>query len=184
MFKPTHFAESNPTVNHDINAGFNSGVYWLNTVTKKLFLCESASPSAAVWTLINGTVESHKESYYLDSSGVADLGTAKTLIEGVPGYAINLIDVIVYFAIGATVLDVGSQDINIQYSSGEKIASIPNVKIPTVSKYVKLSDYSPEFELKENEAIEVKLSGGTDPSSGSASLTFHVTQELLLTSLP
>ncbi len=178
MFKPTYFAETNPTVNDDIDAGFNSGIYWLNSVTKKLYLCESAAEGAAVWTLINGTAEVHKEDYYIGPADVANLGTAKTLIPAVSSYSINLLDVIVYFAI-STPLDIGSQDINIQYSGGEKIASIPNAKIPTVSKYVKLSDFSPEFEVKEGEAIEVKLSGGINPSSGVASMTFHVLSSLL-----
>lgn len=42
-------ATSNPTVTHDVNAGYAPGSVWLNTSTNRRFVCVNNTASAAVW---------------------------------------------------------------------------------------------------------------------------------------
>ena len=42
-------ATSNPTITHDVNAGYAPGSTWLNTSTNRRFVCVNNTASAAVW---------------------------------------------------------------------------------------------------------------------------------------
>lgn len=45
----------NPTANDDNTQGYNVGAVWVNTITKKEYVCLDASTGAAVWKLISNS---------------------------------------------------------------------------------------------------------------------------------
>ena len=51
---PAIMAISAPSVTDDINAGYDEGLVWVDTVTKQVYILSDNTANAAVWTLISG----------------------------------------------------------------------------------------------------------------------------------
>lgn len=118
----------------------------------------------------------------LSSTDVNNLGSAQTLIAA-PGLGkALLVTECSLKLIVSTQLEVGTQDLNINYSSSQMIFSLDNLKVETSSiakRYhlLKNTTYSPE--LSENTALTAKLSGGTNPSSGSVQIVYNILYKII-----
>ncbi|MBU1446203.1 hypothetical protein KKD70_02995 [Patescibacteria group bacterium] len=75
-----HRATTNPTVNDDINDGFDIGTIWVNTTANTTFISVDSTASAAIWNQIDGsgsgTTYSPMLAQVYDSVGGVDMNTA------------------------------------------------------------------------------------------------------------
>ena len=106
---------------------------------------------------------------------VAALGTAYELFPA--GGADTSYDIIdIKWAVNpSTVLDVGSQNLEIYFEDETKyLALIRNANVENGSRLVKGVQVQAEHELGINKALYCKLSGSTNPVSGSAKMEFWI----------
>ena len=109
----------------------------------------------------------------LTSGQVAALGTAVELFSaGGADTSYQLIDI--KWAVNpATVLDVGGQNLEIYFEDETNyLAMIREPYLQSPTRLVKGVQIQAEHELKMNKKIYCKLSGSSNPSSGSATMDF------------
>lgn len=174
MFIPTHITTTDPTVTDGISAGFLKGTYWLNTSTTELFICEDDSNTAAVWTSVSGSSTLTYVKVSLDSTAVSNLGTPQQLIAA-PGTGKYIEVVSIGWVLTVTTpIDAGSQTLEIGYKTGEPIFSISNTKLESISSIKMTLNKVQNVEFAGNDPLYTVVSGGTPPSSGSATMDFYI----------
>lgn len=112
----------------------------------------------------------------LTSADVAALGTAYELLPALgSGKAYQIFDV-KYYIDPATVLDVGSQNLEL-YFDGISLyfGLLRNDKVEKSAAFMMGVQVQPEHEVGINAAVKCKLSASTNPVSGSATMTFWIT---------
>jgi len=111
----------------------------------------------------------------LTTTQVGGLGTAFELLSAAgAGKAYMLVGISCVIA-PTTTLDVGSQNLELSFSGLSKYFSvIYNKDIETASKVIKNVPFGVSYDLDDNGAINIQLSDGVDPTSGSAAMTFHI----------
>ena len=82
LAKANFLAATDPTTNDDEGDGYASGSLWFNLTDSKIFVCEDASTSAAVWRQVwPAIVDDMDLSDYLLADGSQALGSALALTQ-------------------------------------------------------------------------------------------------------
>ena len=148
---------------------YDGDVYF--NVDKPGFTRAKKYKASTLLTHFGGSIVAH--TIELDTSDVAGLGVPLGLLE-TPGagktYQIFDIKWAVY---PTTQLDVGTQDLHIYFEDLTLyLAKVRNDQVESATDLIKGVQIQAEHELKADKGIYCKLSGGTNPASGSATMTF------------
>jgi len=121
------------------------------------------------------------ETVSLDATAVGNLGSAQTLIAAQGAGKLIMVNQILIEIDVATQLECGTQDLWVSYNDfGNTHFDLNNAYVEGASDIGReMTKLTTSFTGGANDALKVKLSGDTNPSSGSATMTFHIIYKVI-----